>query len=168
LLAKGAVALEKAGADYIFICSVTTNISREYVQKSVKVPIVSIIDALADPIKDKSINTVGLIATKSTMDYPYFIPKMKEQGIKCIVPESSDRKIIHDVIYDELVWNKVYPASKKKYLAIIEKLKLKGAKGIILGCTEIPMLVNQSDIDIPVFDVTELHCKKAIELALEE
>lgn len=165
ILTRAASSLRKAGADFILICSVTTNAAAKRVQEKVDIPIVSITEPLAEAIHKKGLKRVLLLGTKKTMEYPFFSSELKSKGIKCVVPDKKDRQIIHDIIYKELCLNVIRKKSKDRYLHIIRKWQKKGIKGVILGCTEIPMLIKQKDLDIPAFDVTYLHALKALKLA---
>lgn len=165
ILGNAARSLEKAGADFILICSVTTNIPCDDVQKFVKIPVISIADPVAHEIQRNHLDVVALLGTKATMEHPFFASKLAQYGIKVIVPERDERTVIHDIIYDELCHNIVRPESKKKYLDIVHSLLYRGALGVILGCTEIPMLISPDDLSVPVFDVTRLHAEEAFRLA---
>lgn len=167
VLSNAALSLKKAGVDFVLICSVTTNVAANMVQRKVDIPIISIVEPLAEAIHKKGLKKVLLLGTKVTMEYPFFEPELKSSGIDCIVPNKKDRQIIHDIIYQELCLNVIKKESKSKYLHIIKKMQKKGIEAVILGCTEIPMLINQADLNIPAFDVTYLHAFKALRLALE-
>lgn len=166
ILSDAAVNLEKAGADFILICSGTTNISSHGVQESVSIPIIDIVEPTAVVIGKMGIKTVGLLGTKPTMEHPFFQSRLAEFGIKALVPNESDRGLIHDVIYQELCLNIVRKESKREYLRIVESLIELGVEAIILGCTEIPMLISPSDITVPVFDIAKLHALWAVDRAV--
>ena len=168
VLAKAALSLEKAGADFVLICSVTTNVAANMLQNKINIPVISIVESVAEAIHKRCVNRVLLLGTKVTMEYPFFEPELGARGIECVVPNKKDRQIIHDIIYRELCHNVVKKESKKKYLKIIKKMQRKGIKGVILACTEIPMLIEQKDLNIPVFNVSKLHAIKALELALKK
>jgi len=167
-LGKFAHSLELAGADFLMICSGTTNVPCKRVQESVSIPLISIVDPSAEAIKKQGLSKVGLMGTKVTMEHSFFSESLQSHGLDVIVPEPSERDDIHHIIYDELCYQKVLPESKKRYLEIIQSLRERGADCILLGCTEIPLLITQKDIDLPAFDITELHAQKAFELAIEE
>ena len=167
-LSEAAKSIEAAGADFILICTNTMHEAIPEIKKHIKIPILHIADATAEVIKQKDIKTVGLLGTGFTMEREFYKGRLKEEhGINVLTPDQTDRKIIHDVIYDELVLGTVKETSKAEYLRIIKKLAEEGAEAVILGCTEIGMLVNQDDTDIILLDTTEIHAQKAVEKALK-
>ena len=160
VLTEIAKKLEDAGADFIGICTNTMHKTVPYMEKSINIPILHIAEATAEEIKAQNIKKVALLGTKYTMIEDFYKEKILESGIEVIIPNEDDIKIINDIIYDELCLGKVEFKSKEKYLKIIEKMKNQGAKGVILGCTEIGLLISQKDVDIKVFDTTKIHAKK--------
>ena len=152
--------MEDAGADFIGICTNTMHKTVPYMEKNINIPILHIAEATAEEIKAQNIKKVALLGTKYTMIEDFYKEKILESGIEVIIPNEDDIKIINDIIYDELCLGKVEFKSKEKYLKIIEKMKNQGAKGVILGCTEIGLLISQKDVDIKVFDTTKIHAKK--------
>lgn len=166
ILGQAARALEKAGADMILICSATTNIAAGMTQKYVKIPIINIAEVTAKEIQRHRLKKVLLLGTKATMEHRFFRSELAKFAIHCVVPSKTDREIIHQVIYDELCFNKVKPASKRKYLKIIDKFINQGIEGVILGCTEIPMLISPKDLDIPTFDITKIHALEGLKQAM--
>lgn len=158
--------LENAGAEIILICANTMHLSIEAVRKTVSVPVIHIAEATAEKITEKQLKTVALLGTKYTMGKDFFINVLTSFGIKTIVPELDDRNKIHEIIYSELSKGILNNTSKQVYLQIIEKLIENGAEGIILGCTEIPLLIKQADVLKPVFDTTTIHASKAFKMAL--
>lgn len=152
--------LEDAGADFIGICTNTMHKTVPYMEKSINIPILHIAEATVEEIKAQNIKKVALLGTKYTMIEDFYKEKILESGIEVIIPNEDDIKIINDIIYDELCLGKVEFKSKEKYLKIIEKMKNQGVKGVILGCTEIGLLISQKDVDIKVFDTTKIHAKK--------
>ncbi len=166
VLGQAALALEKAGADMILICSATTNIAAKLTQKYVKIPIVNIAEATGKEIKKRKLKKVLLLGTKATMEHHFFRSELAKFDIDCAVPNQTDREIIHQVIYDELCFNKILPASKQKYLSIIDKFVKKGIEGVILGCTEIPMLIDEKDLAMPTFDIAKIHALEGLKLAV--
>lgn len=160
VLTEIAKKLEDAGADFIGICTNTMHKTVPYMEKNINIPILHIAEATAEEIKAQNIKKVALLGTKYTMIEDFYKEKILESGIEVIIPNEDDIKIINDIIYDELCLGKVEFKSKEKYLKIIEKMKNQGAKGVILGCTEIGLLISQKDVDIKVFDTTKIHAKK--------
>jgi len=159
--------LEKAGADFIAICANTPHKISDKIEENIRVPLLHIADATAKEIKEKKLKKVGLLGTKYTMNEGFIKQRIKDKyDIEVIVPNSSDQETIEDIINNELTFEIIKNSSKEDYKKIIEKLKANGAEGIILGCTEIPLLIKQEDIDIPVFDTTIIHAKAAVKYAL--
>jgi len=160
--------LEKAGAQLIIICANTIHKIADEVENNINIPLIHIADATGEKIVEKSIKKVGLLGTKCTMSEDFYKKRLKDKyGIETIVPDNKDQEIIDHIICKELTFNIIKKSSKQKYLRIIKKLILNGADGIILGCTEIPLLIKSSDIDIPVFNTTSIHAKKAVECSLK-
>jgi aspartate racemase len=160
--------LEISGADLLVICANTMHKIADQIQNSVNIPIIHIADVTAERIVEKGLKKVGLLGTKYTMEEDFYKQILKNKyGIETIIPEADDRKIVHDVIMNELTYENIKDSSKQKYIEIINSLVSKGAEGIILGCTEIPLLIKQSDVGIPVFDTTTIHAKAAVEYSLK-
>lgn len=168
ILGEAAQNLEKAGADFIIICTNTMHKVAPQMQKMINIPIVHIAEATADELKKKGIQKVALLGTKYTMTQDFYRGKLIEAGLEVIVPEEDGIAIINDVIFNELCLGVQKPESKAAFLKEIEKLGARGAEGVILGCTEIGMLIKQNDVEMPVFDTTVIHATKAAELALGE
>ena len=166
IMANAGKSLENAGAKCILICANTMHLSIDAVRNAVSVPVIHIAEATSEQIKIKKLKTVALLGTKYTMEKDFFIEILASFGIKAIIPNLDDRNKIHDIIYSELSKGLLTNASKQIYLQIIGKLIEDGAEGVILGCTEIPLLIKQSDVAIPVFDTTTIHATKAFNLAL--
>lgn len=166
ILGEAAKNLEKAGADFIIICTNTMHKVAPQMQKMINIPIVHIAEATADELKKKGIQKVALLGTKYTMTQDFYRGKLIEAGLEVIVPEEDGIAMINDVIFGELCLGVQKPESKAAFLKEIEKLGTRGAEGVILGCTEIGMLIKQEDVDLPVFDTTVIHATKAAELAL--
>lgn len=161
--------LEKGGAGFVMICTNTMHKMAQEVQDGIGIPLLHIADATGEIIKAKGITKIGLLGTKYTMEHDFYKGRLVERfGLEVVVPDEKDRQIVHDIIYDELCLGIVKDDSKKAYQAIIEKLKSQGAQGIILGCTEIMLLIQQADTDLPVFDTTRIHAESAVTLALAE
>jgi aspartate racemase len=166
MMVKSAQRLEKAGADLVMIGANTMHFAAETVREAISVPLVSIMDATIKDIRAKSLTKVGLLGTKITMEEDFFKQKLIDSGIDVIVPEQEDREFIHHTIFSELFTATIIPETKRRYLTIMDGLARDGAQGIILGCTEIPILIKQEDTILPVFDTTEIHALAAVEMAL--
>ncbi|MGD9630233.1 MAG: aspartate/glutamate racemase family protein [Pyrinomonadaceae bacterium] len=168
LLIDAAKRLERGGADFFLICANTPHIVADGVAAAVGIPLVHIGDAVGQAIKEAGFQKVGLLGTRFTMEEDFLKDRLREKsGIESIVPEKEDRDIVHSVIYNELVKGDIREGSRKEYLKIIDKLTAEGAEGIILGCTEIPLLVKPTDTDSPLFDTATIHAERAVELALD-
>jgi aspartate racemase len=166
-LSQIAVNLEKGGAECLVICANTPHMYAEVIQRSIKIPIIHIANATAQEIKLKGLKKVALLGTKPTMEQDFYKKKLAEYGIATIIPNEEDREYINETIFNEFGREIFTPEAKRKYLEIIQQLKLQGAEGAILGCTEIPILIKQEDCDIPVFDTMYIHSKAAVEFANE-
>lgn len=161
IMANAGKNLEDAGANCIIICANTMHLCIDAVRKVVNIPVIHIAEATAKSILEKKIKKVALLGTKYTMEKDFFIDILKSNHIDTIIPDLEDRDVIHNVIYDELSAGILNPVSKEKYLNIINKLIKNGAEGIILGCTEIPLLIHQEDVSVPTFDTTKIHATAA-------
>ncbi len=159
--------MERADAEFIIICTNTIHKLADDVQKNVSIPILHIVDAVADKIVEKGFSKVGLLGTKFTMEEDFYKKRLKEKyDIEVIIPEKEERETIHNIIYNELCLGKITGTSKDKFLKIIKNLNTNGAEGVILGCTEIPLLIKAGDVEIPIFDTTTIHAKASVEFAL--
>jgi aspartate racemase len=168
LMIKAAQKLERADAEFIVICTNTIHKLADDVQKNVNIPILHIVDAVADKIDEKGFSKVGLLGTKFTMEEDFYKKRLEEKyNIEVIIPDDEERDTINSVIYDELCLGKITGTSKEKFIKIIKNLNANGAEGVILGCTEIPLLVKDEDVDVPLFDTTAIHAKAAVEFALK-
>ena len=168
ILIDTAQRLEAAGADIVVICANTMHKFVPEIQRRIHVPIVHIADATAQKILEKGLKKVGLLGTKMTMEEDFYKGRIRERfGIDVLVPDKDERDFIERVIFDELCVGKMNASSKESFKRIIGKLVDNGAEGIILGCTEIPLLIKQEDVNVPVFDTTEIHAKAAVEFALK-
>ena len=165
IMGNAAKNLENGGASCILICANTMHLTIEAVKKQVTVPVIHIAEATAEAIVAQNLKKVALLGTKYTMEKPFYANILSNYGIKTMIPEQQDREIIHTIIYEELAKGILDESSKQKYIDIIYTLKAKGAEGIILGCTEIPLLIKQHDVSIPVFDTTTIHATKAFNLS---
>ena len=167
VLAEAAQNLEKAGASFIIICTNTMHKVAPVIQKKISIPIIHIAEATADALKENGIKKVGLLGTKYTMTQEFYKSKLIEAGIEVVIPDEAGVTVVNDIIYNELCLGIISEESKKKFLNIIKQLEKAGAQGVILGCTEIGLLIQQKDVEIPVFDTTQIHATKAALLAIE-
>ncbi len=159
--------LQQAGADFLIICANTIHKIADQIQKNINIPIIHITDVTAEEIIKKGIKKVGLLGTKITMQENFYKKILKDKyNIKAIIPDDNDVEIINDIIFNELSFEIIKNSSKKQYLGIIDKLVSKGAEGIILGCTEIPILIKENDVNIPIFNTTLIHARAAAKYAL--
>jgi aspartate racemase len=167
ILSEAACRIEAAGADFLVICANTMHKVAPQIERAVSIPVLHVADATARRIKEKGMATVGLLGTNFTMEQDFYKGRLGEKhGLNVIVPSESDRRIVHGVIYDELCKGIVSEASREQYLEIIDRLSKEGAEGIIEGCTEIVLLVQQEHTDVPLFDTTTIHAEEAVALAL--
>ncbi len=169
ILSKAAQGIEKAGADFILICTNTMHLVAPQIQAKITIPLLHIADATAEEIVKAGITKIGLLGTAFTMEQNFYKGRLeKEYELEVLTPDEPDRKIVHQIIYDELCLGNIDNASRNEYLRIINSLVARGAEGIILGCTEIALLVKSQDTDTKLFDTTTIHAQKAVEKALEE
>lgn len=168
ILAEAAGNLEKAGADFIVICTNTMHKVVPQIQAKIAIPILHIAEATAQELKEHQVKKVALLGTKYTMKQDFYKEKVIEAGIEVLIPNDEDVEVVNHIIYDELCLGIISQESREQYLQIIEKLKERGAQGVILGCTEIGLLIKQEDTNLPVFDTTQIHGKKAALLALAD
>lgn len=166
IMAEAGKSLEKAGAKCILICANTMHLTIDAVRKSVSIPVIHIAEATAEKILEKKLKTIALLGTKYTMEKDFYKAVLTSFGIKTLIPNATEREEVNRVIYEELSKGTLRESSREAYVKIIERLQKEGAEGVILGCTEIPLLIKQEDVSIPVFDTTTIHATKAMELAL--
>lgn len=166
ILGNAAYSLQKGGADFIIICTNTMHKVVGKIKENIHIPIVHIADATAKEIKRKDIQAVGLLGTKYTMEQDFYKSRIEENDIKVIVPSEKNREKINEVIYTELCLGKIVSQSREYYKRVIEELVQKGVQGIILGCTEIGLLIKQEDVSVPIFDTTHIHAVEAVNFAL--
>jgi len=161
------IKLEKAGCSAIMICSNTMHKIADQVQTRISIPLINVIDETAKVIKAKNMKNIGLLGTKFTMEEDFYTHKLKyDYNLNPIVPVEKDRKYIHEAIYNQFAKGLFLDKTKQKFLKIIKNLKDRGSEGIILGCTEIPLLIKQEDVNIPLFDTLEIHLKSAVDFCL--
>ena len=161
ILGEAAYNLEKAGADFIVICTNTMHKVVNQIKEKISIPILHIAEMTAEKILEKGLKNIALLGTKYTMKQDFYKSKLIEKGINVIIPDKNDIEIINEVIYDELCLGTINSNSKKKFLEIVDKLRNKGAEGIILGCTEIGLLIKNEDTDVPLFDTAIIHAEQA-------
>ena len=161
ILGEAANNLEKAGADFIVICTNTMHKVVNQIKEKISIPILHIAEMTAEKILEKGLKNIALLGTKYTMEQDFYKSKLIEKGINVIIPDKNDIEIINEVIYDELCLGTINSDSKKKFLEIVDKLRNKGAEGIILGCTEIGLLIKNEDTDVPLFDTAIIHAEQA-------
>jgi aspartate racemase len=159
--------LERAGADFVIICTNTMHKMADDVQGAIKIPVLHIVDVTAEAIKNNGQTRVGLLGTKFTMEQDFYKGRLrKKHGLEVLVPSPEERQIVHDILYSELCLGEIKDLSKGKFKSVIHNLVDRGAQGVILGCTEIPLIVSQDDYAIPVYDTTMLHAVAAVDYAL--
>lgn len=166
ILGEAAKKLEKIGADLIVICTNTMHKIVPQIEKKLSIPILHIADATAKALQKNGISKVALLGTRYTMTQDFYKSRLINQGISVLIPDENDIETVNRIIYDELCLGILSEASRQKYQSIIEKLKENGAQGVILGCTEIGLLIKQKDSALPVFDTTLIHAKAAVNEAL--
>jgi aspartate racemase len=169
LLAAAAQRVEAGGADFLMICTNTMHKVAPQVEAAITIPLLHLADATGQRLQDDGITRVGLLGTRFTMEQDFYKQRIVDKfGIEVIVPETEDIEIVHKVIYDELCLGTIKDDSRDAYLAVIDRLQDRGAQAVILGCTEIAMLVEQSHSGMPLYDTTTIHCEEAVKLALAE
>lgn len=167
LLTNACLSLEKAGADYIVICTNTMHKVAETIQQNLSIPILHIAKVTATELKQNNIKKVGLLGTKFTMEEDFYKQIIEDNGIDVLIPDQTDRERISQIIYEELCLGTIQASSKQFYLDVVTKLREQGADGVILGCTEIGMLISQADTTTPLFDTTKIHAVQAALMSLE-
>lgn len=168
ILLTAAENLEKAGADFLVICTNTMHKVVPQIQSGIRIPIIHIAEAAAAELNHHNIMKVALLGTKYTMTQDFYTEKLSNAGIEVLVPSAQEIETVNSVIYNELCLGIISEASKEKYRLIIENLAKKGAQGVILGCTEIGLLIQQKDTELPVFDTTKIHAVRAAKLSMED
>jgi len=166
MLAEAAENLERAGADFIIICTNTMHKVAPQMAERIHIPILHIAEATAEELSKRGIRRVALLGTKYTMTQDFYKNKILEAGIEVLIPDADDVETVNRIIYDELCLGKILPDSKRDCLEIIGRLAARGAEGVILGCTEIGLLIQQADTTLPVFDTTQIHARHAALYAL--
>jgi aspartate racemase len=168
ILSRAARSLQTAGADFIVLCTNTMHKVAAEIESAVRIPLLHIADATAQIIAARGLKRVGLLGTRFTMEGDFYKGRLiQKHGLEVLVPGTADRELVHRVIYEELVVGRTEPSSRREFAAIIERLVGEGAEGVILGCTEIGLLVKDKDSPVPLFDTTRIHAEAAVDLALE-
>ena len=168
MLINAAKNIENGGANFIVLCTNTMHKVADDIQASVKIPLLHIADATAQLVKDSGIQKIGLLGTRFTMEEEFYKGRLsRKYGLNVNVPNAQEREIVHRVIYDELVVGEIRQHSKEQYIGIIEQMVNQGAEGVILGCTEIGLLIQKQDSRVPLFDTTRIHAEAAVEYALK-
>jgi aspartate racemase len=167
ILAEAAQNIQSAGADFLLICTNTMHKVAPQIEKSIEIPLLHIADATAQALVQEGIKTVGLLGTAFTMEQDFYKGRLSEKyGLNVQIPDEEDRKFVHETIYRELCLGEMRANARTEFLRIIDALANQGAEGVILGCTEIGMLVNQRDTNVRLFDTTTIHAAKAVEYAI--
>ncbi|MFO7529080.1 MAG: aspartate/glutamate racemase family protein [Marinobacter sp.] len=167
ILSGAARTLEEAGADFLVIGTNTMHKVAPEIEKAIGIPLLHIADATATALKRDGVSSVGLLGTRFTMEQDFYRVRLEQSGIRVIVPNESERELIHRVIYEELCQGTINQASKQAYLEIVASLAERGAEAVILGCTEIGLLIQQADTPVALYDTTEIHAAQAVEKALD-
>jgi len=169
MMVKAARQLENAGADMVLVCANTMHLCSEAIIKNSSLPFLHIAEATGEVIKENSLKKVALLGTKFTMEKDFYKDILTyDFGIEVLIPDIKSRNLVHDIIYKELVLGKIEATSKEIYLKIINDLISQGAEGVILGCTEIPLLISGEDVTVPIFNTAKIHAEKAVQFALKK
>lgn len=168
LLAHQARMLQAGGADCVVLCTNTMHRVADAIETAVDIPLLHLADVTAEAVRDAGVDRVALLGTRFTMEQPFYADRLRAHGLEVLVPTAADRRLVHDVIYDELVLGVVRDESRAAYVDVVGRLVAQGARGVILGCTEIELLLGPADVDVPVFATTRLHALAAVDFALGE
>ncbi|MGK5045789.1 aspartate/glutamate racemase family protein [Janthinobacterium sp. GB4P2] len=160
--------LQGMGADFFLLCANGAHRFAPAVVPRIGLPFISIVEETAKRVRESGLKKVGLLGVKQTMAGSFYHQALEQCGIATVTPDAADQEILHEITYTELVQNIFTDASRKIFLGIIEKLRLQGAQGVILGCTEIPLLIQQGDVDLPLFNTMAIHCEAAVAFAIED
>ena len=166
LLAADAVALERAGAEIIVLCTNTMHVVAPAIEAAIEGRFLHLADTTADAVVAADVETVALLGTRYTMEKDFYRARLEARGLHVVIPDEPDRTLVHDVIYDELVRGEVTERSRVAYLGVVDRLTARGATGVIAGCTEIELLVGPDDVEVAYFPTTKLHAEAAIDAAL--
>lgn len=165
ILGSAGQALVRAGADFLVLCTNTMHKVASEIEQAASVPLLHIADATANALIRDGVTSVGLLGTRFTMEQAFYRQRLEERGIEVLVPDAAQREVVHSVIYEELCRGLIRPQSKAAYLDVITSLGERGAQGVILGCTEIGLLVQDTDTSVKLYDTTELHAEQAVQFA---
>jgi len=165
-LLEGLGRLQAAGADFAVIATNTMHLLFDKLEARSPIPLISIVDATAEAIKAEGLDTIGLLGTKFTMEKPFYVEGLKRHGIEALVPGKEERDYVNRVVFDELTYGRLLDTSRERYLEVIDGLVGRGAQGVVLGCTEIPLLVTPEHTDVKLFDTAVIHAEKALQHAL--
>jgi len=169
LMIDAAKRVESAGADFVLICTNTMHKMADDVAANISIPLLHIADVTAEKITSQGLKKIGLLGTKFTMEQDFYKGRLKEKfGIRVLIPNESEREVVHNVIYKELCLGEIKDSSRERVKTIITRLSDNGAQGIILGCTELPLLIKQEDCPVPLFDTTVIHAKAAVDYAFKD
>ncbi|PFG09387.1 aspartate/glutamate racemase family protein [Marinobacter sp. LV10MA510-1] len=166
ILLAAAQSVKSAGADFLVICTNTMHKIAPQMEQATAMPLLHIADATAKALLNDGITSVGLLGTRFTMEQAFYREKLEQQGITVIIPDDNERSVVHRIIYDELCQGIITPESKTSYLDVVASLAARGAQAVILGCTEIGLLIQSSDTQVALYDTTEIHADQAVALAL--
>jgi aspartate racemase len=167
LMIAAAKNVENGGADFVIICTNTMHKMADEVQRHIHIPLLHIADATAERVKARGLRKIGLLGTKFSMEEDFYKGRLTRHGLEVVIPTPEEREVVHRIIYDELCIGKIVQASKKRYLGIMHGLVENGAEGIVLGCTEISLLIRDEDSHVPLFDTTRIHALAAVDYALK-
>lgn len=167
MLAREALVLQRGGAELVVLCTNTMHKVADAIEAAVGIPLIHLGDVTANAVLAAGIDTIGLLGTRFTMEESFYVDRLASHGLTVIVPGARDRATVNAIIYDELVAGVVRDESRSAYLEVIERLRARGAQGVILGCTEIELLVGADDTDLPLFPTTRIHALAAVEAALD-
>ena len=168
ITAQAAKALEDAGADFLILCANTSHKFCPEIEKRVSIPILHIADAVVEAIRARGLRTVGLLGTRYTMQEDFYLPRLEAAGIRVLLPEASEMEEVNRIIYEELCVGTVKESSRDTLSALVKTMHAEGAEGVILGCTELGMLLQDGDAAIPLLDTVKIHSEAAVRMALEE
>ena len=167
LLARAAASLERAGAEALVLCTNTMHCVADDIQAAIGIPLLHIADATAEAVRNQGVTAVGLLGTRFTMEQPFYVERLRQRyGLDVLVPEEPERAEVHRIIYEELCQGVIRAEARAAYERVIDGLVQRGAQGVILGCTEIGLLVNPGALPVPGFDTTAIHAARAVEFAL--
>lgn len=167
IIAEVAKKAAMVSVDCLLLCANTIHKVASTIQRNTKIPLIHIAHEVAIKVRQSKLHKVGLLGTKYTMEDEFIRGPIEEMGIEVLIPSNIERQTVHNIIFNELVHGEIKVSSKEQYIQIIESLKRKGAQGIILGCTEIPLLIKEGDISLPIFDSTQIHSEAAVDFVLD-